>query len=294
MTNEHKPVLLQESIEALNIRKDGTYIDATFGFGGHSRAILDKLGGKGKLIGLELDKEIYDQAKNLFKSCKNLSLYNCNFINVARFALSDDVDKVDGILFDLGTNLYQIKQSGRGFSFLKDETLDMRMDLENDITAEKIVNSYSREKLEEILKNVDERRAFAIARAITETRRRKRIKTTFELSEIVQRVKRRQGKTHPATLTFMALRMEVNDEIENLKKALEHSLKILKGGGRLVVISFHSGEDRIVKNFFKDKGKSPEGSGLKIINKKVITAGREEQIKNPLSRSAKIRVAEHY
>jgi 16S rRNA (cytosine1402-N4)-methyltransferase len=285
----HTTVLLHESVEALNVKPRGVYIDATFGFGGHSREILGKKGFKGRIIGIEVDKQIYDYAKNTFKSYKNLSLYNGNFIDVDRIALSFDLDKVSGILYDLGTNLFQIRESKRGFSFLKNERLDMRLNLKNDLTAERVVNSYTREELEEVLRNVDERFSRPIAKKITEERRKKRIETTEQLAQLVETVKYRKGKTHPATLTFMALRIEVNNELENLKSALTKSIKVLEKGGRLVVISFHSGEDRIVKNFLRESAKQ---GLLKIINKKVITPGRVEEIANPMSRSAKMRVAE--
>jgi len=285
----HTTVLLHEAVEALNIKPNGVYIDATFGFGGHTKEILNQKNFNGRVIGIEVDKKIYDYAKNTFKSYKNLSLYNGNFVNVDRIALSFNLDQVAGIIFDLGTNLFQIKESGRGFSFLKNERLDMRLDLSSDLTAEKIVNSYPRERLEEILKNVDERFYRPIARKITETRRKKRIETTDELVAIVRSVKAQHGKTNPATLTFMALRIEANNELENLKQALTKSTGILEKDGKLVVISFHSGEDRIVKQFLRESQKQ---GFLKIINKKVIIPSRAEQIKNPMSRSAKMRVAE--
>jgi 16S rRNA (cytosine1402-N4)-methyltransferase len=285
----HTTVLPHEAVEALNIKPNGVYIDATFGFGGHSKEILSKKDFYGHLIGIEVDKKIYDYAKDTFKPYKNLSLYNGNFVNVDHIALAFDMDQVSGILFDLGTNLFQIKESGRGFSFLKNEKLDMRLDLKSDLTAEKVVNSYTRERLEEILKNVDERFYRPIARRITESRRKKRIETTNDLVDIVRSVKYQKGKINPATLTFMALRIEVNNELENLKTALTKSIELLERGGRLVVISFHSGEDRIVKNFLRESAK--EGL-IKIINKKVIIPGRAEEIANPMSRSAKMRVAE--
>uniref|UniRef100_A0A7C4R3P6 Ribosomal RNA small subunit methyltransferase H n=1 Tax=candidate division CPR3 bacterium TaxID=2268181 RepID=A0A7C4R3P6_UNCC3 len=289
MENIHTTVLRSEVVDALNLKENGTYIDATFGFGGHTKEIIEKGISNIKVIGIEVDKEIYDNAKNLFKSSKNVFIYNSNFIDVADIVVSCGLDKVDGIIFDLGTNLYQIKESGRGFSFLKNEKLDMRLDLDSDLTAEKIVNSYKREDLERVLKSVDERFYRPIAKKITEFRKKKRIVTTDELVEIVESVKYRKGKIHPATLTFMALRIEINQELENIKKALENSLKILNKKGRLVVITFHSGEDRIVKNFFREKSK--EGI-LKIINKKVILPARQEQKENPPSRSAKMRVVE--
>ena len=289
MENVHKTVLLKEAIDALNLKPNSVYVDATFGFGGHTKEILSKNISNLKIIGIEVDKEIYDNAKNSFNSNKTVSIFNRNFINVPSILLSCGLGKIDGIIFDLGTNLFQIKHSGRGFSFLKNERLDMRFDKNNGLTAEKIVNSYSKEKLEEILKNVDERFYRPIAKRITESRRKKRIETTQELAEIVKSVKYQRGRIHPATLTFMALRIEVNRELENLKKALENSLKILNKNGRIVVISFHSGEDRIVKSFFREK---KERGLIRIINKKVIVASRAEQMINPMSRSAKMRVAE--
>ncbi len=167
--------------------------------------------------------------------------------------------------------------------------MDMRLDQDQELDAEKIVNSYPKERLEEIFKNIDERKYYQIAKEIVSSRKKKRIRTTYDLVEVVERVKKRRGRINPATKVFMALRMEVNNETENLKKALRNSLKILRDKGRMVVISFHSGEDRIVKRFFKEKSK--EGI-LRIINKKVITPSYEETKENPLSRSAKMRVAE--
>ena len=289
MENIHKTVLRSEAVEALNLKTGGVYVDATFGFGGHTKEILSRNISNIKIIGIEVDKEIYEHANNLFKSDKTLFISNSNFINVPSILLSRGFGKIDGIIFDLGTNLFQIKQSGRGFSFLKNEKLDMRLDKNNGLTAEKIVNSYSREKLEEILKNVDERFYRPIAKRITESRRRKRIETTQDLANLIKTVKYQRGRIHPATLTFMALRLEVNNELENLKKALENSLKILNKNGRIAVISFHSGEDRIVKSFFREKA---ERGLIKIINKKVIVPGRTEQMRNPMSRSAKMRIAE--
>jgi len=289
MNNIHKPVLLQEAIKGLNIKKNGTYIDATFGFGGHAKEILKKIGKRGKLIGIEIDSEIYAKAKSLFKHCKNLSLYNCNFIYVDRLVLSDSISKVDGILFDLGINVYQIKKSVRGFSFLENEKLDMRFDSKQELDAYKVINYYSQEELEKIFKNTDERKSRQIAKAIVESRKKQKIRTTFDLVEIIEKVKKRKGRIHPATLVFMALRIEVNKELENLEKALENSLKILRKGGRIVVISFHSGEDRIVKHFLKEKAKQ---GILKIVNKKVIKPSWEEIKKNPLARSAKLRIGE--
>lgn len=286
METIHKPVMLQETIEALQIKPGGTYIDMTFGFGGHSREILKKLNKEGRLIGIEADKDVYDKASNLFKNHKNLSLYNCNNVDVGSFVL----DKVDGIIFDLGTNIYQIKEGGRGFSFLKDEKLDMRLDVDNNpVTAAMILAQYSKEELEDIFFQVNEPFYRRIAKEIVETRKRQKIETTFQLVDLIKRVKRQRGKTNPATLAFMALRITVNKEYENLKIALRESLNLLKSGGRMVVITFHSGEDRIVKRYFQEEKKSAR---LLIINKKVIIPERKEIIENPLSRSAKIRVIE--
>jgi 16S rRNA (cytosine1402-N4)-methyltransferase len=289
MENIHKTVLQKEAVEALNLKPNGVYIDATFGFGGHTREILSKKVKNIKVIGIEADKEIYGHTKNLFKSDKAVSIHRSNFIDVPDILSTCRIGKVSGIVFDLGTNLFQIKESGRGFSFLKNEKLDMRLDLDSDLTAQDVVNSYTREELEEILKRVDERFARVIAKRITEIRKKKRIETTDELVSIVRSVKAQRGKTNPATLTFMALRIEVNEEFKNLLKALENSLEVLESGGRLVVISFHSGEDRIVKNFLREMHRQGK---IRIINKKVIIPSRAEQISNRLSRSAKMRVAE--
>ncbi len=285
----HVPVLLKEAMEGLNIRSQGVYVDATFGFGGHAKEILKNLGPKGKIIGIEVDGETYDYSKTLFEHDESVLLYHCNFVDAFGSGLSRYRGQVDGILFDLGVNSYQIKESGRGMSFLKNEYLDMRLDQKSNLTASKVLNSYSREELEEILKNVDERFARVIARRITEERKIKKIETTEDLIAIVKSVKSFRGKIHPATLTFMALRLEVNRELENLADGLKKSIPYLRSGGRLVVISFHSGEDRIVKRFLREEAKR---GVIKIVNKKVIRSTWEERKKNPLSRSAKMRVAE--
>jgi len=288
MEIKHTTVLKEEAVDGLKVRDDGIYIDATFGLGGHSTEILSRAKNV-KVIGIEVDKEIYKYAKNNFSHNKNISLYNSNFIDVGDVVVSHRLAKVDGVIFDCGTNVYQIKDSGRGFSFLKNERLDMRLDQDGDLTAEMIVNSYPKEELERIFKNVDERFSRPIAKRITEERKKQRIETTEQLVNIVRSVKRQTGKTNPATLVFMALRIEVNNELENLEKGIEECLKVVKSGGRVVVISFHSGEDRIVKRLFKEKEKA---GAIKIINKKVIIPERDELLKNPLSRSAKMRIVE--
>ncbi|MFA7309152.1 MAG: 16S rRNA (cytosine(1402)-N(4))-methyltransferase RsmH [Patescibacteria group bacterium] len=286
--SHHIPVLLDEVITGLQIKPDGVYVDGTFGYGGHSFAIASRL-KKGKVIGFEVDKNVYEHTKHSSKLGKNVFLYNRHFVDAFESFLPYSIDQVDGILFDLGTNVVQIKESGRGFSFVGDEPLDMRLDLSQRTTAADIVNSYTRSQLEEILQKVDESFYKQIAKSIVETRAKKKILTSQQLVEVVERVKFRRGKIHPATLTFMALRIETNDELGVIEKVLPLAFERLKPGGRLAVISFHSGEDTIVKHFFKEKKQEREAI---LINKKVIIATREEERRNPPSRSAKLRILE--
>ncbi|MBI2448588.1 16S rRNA (cytosine(1402)-N(4))-methyltransferase RsmH [Candidatus Microgenomates bacterium] len=288
MTMAHIPVLLAESIEALNIVPDGTYVDATLGFGGHSVAILKKL-NQGKLIGIEIDKNTYDQAKSLFSDRENVFLHCSNFVNAFGSFVPHSFGQVDGILFDLGVNVHQIKESDKGLSFLKNQYLDMRLSESNGPTAADIISSSGEQELVEIFKKADERFARPIAKKIIEQRRRAKIETTDQLAELVGSIKKRRGRTHPATQVFMALRMTVNKELENISKALPDAVEILKPGGRIAVITFHSTEDRLVKNIFKELVAVKK---IKLINKKVITASRKEQLSNPLSRSAKLRIGE--
>ncbi len=287
----HKPVLLNEMLKIFDPKQNQNYIDATFGFGGHSAPILEKIKPKGKLLGIERDEEVLRQAQDKFLKFQNLILVGGNFKNLKEIVKLYNFPLADGILFDLGFNSWQIGESGRGFSFKKDEPLDMRFDQSQDLTAEKILNFWPQDKLSEIFCQYgEESDAKRIAHKITEARRSKPIKTTFDLIEIIKQVKKYRGKIHPATKIFQALRIAVNDELNNIKIALQQTPSLLKRNGELIIISFHSLEDRIIKNFLRSTS-SGQVKTFKIINKKVIKPNYSEILFNPRSRSAKLRAA---
>ena len=269
----HIPVLLKEAIDGLKVKPNGKYIDATIGGGGHAFEILKR---GGVLLGIDIDQDAIDYVKEKLEINKDIFLERGNFRNLKSIARKCGFDKVDGILFDLGVSSHQLDTAKRGFSFRSDAPLDMRMDKESNLTAQYIVNKYSKEALYEIFsKYSEELDSRAIASAIVRARALKPIKTTRELAKILPR----------PTLVFQALRIAVNEELDNLIEGLHSGADILKKGGRMVVISFHSLEDRIVKLRF-DKNK------LKMITKKPIIPNYEEIKVNPRSRSAKLRIFE--
>lgn len=288
----HTPVLLQEVLEIFNPQLGEKYIDATINGGDHAQAVLEKIGSRGKLLGIDWDCGLLERIKNQELRVKNVKFVCGNYRDIGEIANGNGFEKVNGILFDLGFSSYHIEQSGRGFSFLRDEPLDMRYNPEkNALTAEKIVNEWSGEKLEEILQRYgEERLARRITEGIVRERKISRILTTEKLVAVItQSVPRRyvMDRLHPATRTFQALRIAVNNELENLAKALEDSIKLLAPSGKLIVISFHSLEDRIVKRFFKKNSDM-----LHIITKKPVIASRKEIKINPRGRSAKLRAVE--
>lgn len=278
---KHTSVLLKETIEALNVTQGGRYIDATIGGGGHTREILDR---GGTVLGIDQDRDAIDFLKGEFVSgSENLTLLHGNFSDIKELAKKNGFKKVEGIIFDLGLSSYQIDDSGRGFSIKKDELLDMRMDARTQVSALDIINSWNRDELYEIFTKFGEiRPARAITSAIERARRVKRIETTGELALLIEENVRKEGKIHPATKVFMALRIVVNNELTNLKKGLVESLEILEPKGVLAVISFHSLEDRIVKNVMRESGY--------LNSRKPILPEYEETRKNPRSRSAKLRI----
>jgi 16S rRNA (cytosine1402-N4)-methyltransferase len=284
----HIPVLQKEVIEYLDPKPNENFIDCTVGEAGHSLAILENNGPKGKVLGIDLDK---NQILKL-KGIERLILANDNFNNLKEIVKKEKFNSVSGILFDLGMSSGHLEESGRGFSFLKKEPLDMRYDLENPLTAEKILNYWSESEMERILKEFGEERfSSQIAREIVEQRKVRPIKNTVQLIEILKKAipyKYQHQRIHFATRTFQALRISVNNELNNLKQVLPRAAEILKPGGRLLIISFHSLEDRIVKNFFKERSAVGE---LKILTKKPIGPGQQEIKINPRSRSAKLRAA---
>ncbi len=305
----HTPVLLKESIGYLNIQPDGVYFDCTSGGGGHSEEIAKNLSEKGMLVCLDMDSEAIERVK------KRLEHYNCrkyfyhkNFKDIDLIAEELGVKgKINGILADLGTSMFQLKDMTRGFSFMGDGELDMRMNKNSNFTAKEVVNRYTENELASIFKEYgEEKLAKKIARMIVEERKVAPIKTTSKLSEIaVKAYGSRRSKIHPATRIFQAIRIEVNKELDNLRIFLDKAIDSLSKGGRLVVISFHSLEDRIVKNSFREKAKKcicPEtqmrctcggnNAVVKVLTKKVVRPSEEEVKSNPASRSARLRACE--
>src|SRR5665647_747223 len=257
MEFSHKSVLLDECIDGLNIKSDGIYIDGTLGGGGHSSEILKKLNVKGTLIGIDQDQEAIKAAgKRLsdIESKAKLILVNTNFEDIKEVCIDNDITGVDGILLDLGVSSFQLDESSRGFSYQHNAELDMRMDTRNDFSAVNVVNEYTESELIKVIRDYGEENwASRIAKFIVETRKVKSIDTTFELVEIIKAAipsaARRDGP-HPAKRTFQAIRIEVNDELGHLERSLDDFIDVLASGGRLAVITFHSLEDRIVKDCF--------------------------------------------
>ena len=288
----HLPVLKQEVLKYLDPKSDQNFIDCTAGEGGHSLAILEKIKPGGKILAIDRDESNIEILKK--KNFKNLITIEGNYCFLEKIIRKENFKKISGVLFDLGMSSRHPDESGRGFSFRKNEPLDMRYSSqEKGITAWEIINQWPREDLEEIFKKyVEERLSKIIAQRIFEKRKKKTRNTTFDLIEIIQESipnKFKGKKIHPATKVFQALRITVNQELENLKEVLPQAIEILEKEGKVVVISFHSLEDRIVKHFFKEKFK--EGQ-VKILTKKPVIAGVEEIKNNPRSRSAKLRVVQ--
>jgi 16S rRNA (cytosine1402-N4)-methyltransferase len=296
----HIPVLQKEVIEYLDPKPNENFIDATFGEGGHALSILERTKPNGKLLGIEIDPELYEKIKSKISIINDqlsnrLILINDSYTNIKKITQEHNFRPINGILFDLGISSWHLEESRRGFSFKRDEPLDMRFNPQrNRLTAFEILNYWSKEKIEEILRKFGEEKfAKSIAKNIAEKRKIKPIRTTFDLVEIIKASLplkyQRRLKTHPATRTFQALRIAVNNELENLEKTLHSLPRILEREARIVVISFHSLEDRIVKNFFRQKKR--EGI-LQILTPKPITPTFHEIISNPRSRSAKLRAAQ--
>ena len=285
----HIPVLLNEVLQYLNPLAHQNFIDATTGGGGHAKAILEKTGPDGKLIAIDRDVDSIIRAKSNLQEFKNRIIFiNDSFGNILKIVEESGIDNIGGIIFDFGMSTNQLENSGKGFSFQKDEILDMRFDTNKPLTAEDVVNGYSEAQLIEIFEKYgEEPKAKIIAKTIIAVRRNQRIKTTRQLSEIIEKVSRRRGKLNPATLVFQALRIEVNQELAEIEKMLADILKILPSGGKAAFISFHSLEDRLIKNWARDLNKK---NIIKILNKKPIIASVEELAANPKSRSAKLRV----
>lgn len=305
----HTPVLLQEVISEAGLTPGSVFVDCNLGDGGHSQAVIEHLQGKVTVVGFDLDQDAIDRAThNIFSSEKisksgfskeNLHLFRKNFRYLNECFQTTGLHNADAVLFDLGLSSYELQESGRGFTFLKDEPLLMTFgqtkdkDSDYKYTAKDIVNTWEEEHIRQVIEGYGEERfALRIARAIVEARDLKPILTTSELAEIVKNAVpgfARHGRIHPATKTFQALRIAVNDEISSLEEALPQAFDILKAKGKLLVISYHSLEDRIVKRYFRQLVKDEKAKDLA---KKPITSCTEELVRNPRARSAKMRVIE--
>lgn len=300
----HKPVLKEEALSFLVTAKKGIYLDGTLGGGGHSEAILKNINKSGRLIALDLDNDAIHFSRTRLKH-KNFLVEQANFKNLGEVLKKLKIKRVHGILLDLGVSSYQIDTAEKGFSYRASGKLDMRMNSKQQLTAHEIVNTFSEKKLCEIFKKYgEERRYRAISRVIIREREKNVIETTTDLQEIISLVLPYQNRVKSLSRIFQALRIVVNEELENLKAALESGLDYLTTGGRLVVISYHSLEDRIVKNFFKQESRRcvcppdlpicvcGEPGRLKILTKRSIQPSKEEVQRNPRSRSARLRTAE--
>lgn len=293
----HKPVLLNEAIEGLNLKSGDMFFDGTLGGGGHSQKVCEIFGKSVKIIGIDKDSEAIRTANHKFKNLDcDFNFQNDSFRNLDKVLDNLNIESVNAILLDLGLSSDQLENSVRGFTFKKDEPLIMTFSVKNDestVTAKIILNEWSEETIADILFGyADERYAKRIAQKIIERRKIKPIEKTFDFVEIIRSAvpsRYQTGKIHFATKTFQAIRIAVNDEIETLKNGLTKGYERLADKGRIAVISFHSTEDRIVKNFFKERKYLREGS---IIAKKPITASKKELIENPRARSAKLRIFE--
>lgn len=309
MRFEHEPVLLKQTIDALDIKENGIYVDCTVGGAGHSIEILKRMGPDGKLVAIDQDQEALIAATKKLNDYKDQVYFiKCNYAYLGKILDSLSIDKVDGVLMDIGVSSYQLDNGERGFSYHQDAELDMRMDKEQELTAKYIVNNYSKEELEKIFWNYGEEKwGMRIAEFIIESREEKEINTTFDLVTIIKNAipkkVRMEGK-HPAKRIFQALRIEVNKELDVLETGINSAVERLKKGGRLAVISFHSLEDRIVKNIYKELSRGctcpPEfpvcvcnkKETIKVITKKPIIADEKELEVNDRARSAKLRVCE--
>ena len=308
MEFKHVSVLLNECLENLAIKEEGIYVDCTLGGAGHSLHILERLSKKGMLIGIDQDTDALKAAKERLKGYDNVRYVHNNFYNIDSILEELEVEKVDGILMDLGVSSYQLDEGERGFSYMKDAPLDMRMNRDNDFSAYDVVNKYSVDELFRIIKEYGEEKfAKRIANFIVERRKTKNIETTLELVEIIKDAipaKARREGPHPAKRTFQAIRIEVNGELRILNKAIEDGVKRLNKGGRMAIITFHSLEDRLVKLKFRELANPctcpkdfpvcvcGKKAMVKLVSRKAIDPTSEEIEENPRSRSAKLRVIE--
>lgn len=314
METVHKSVLPKEAIEGLNLKKGAVVVDATLGGGGHSQKILEVMGGEGILIAVDRDEEAIERFENKIKEenlnikDENLILVKDNFANIKNILEKIKIDNVDAVLADFGLSSDQLDDKERGFSFNSEAHLDMRMDKNQELSAKEIVNDYDELRLIKILREFGEEKfTTKIVKKIIQAREIKKIETVDELVKIIGQAvpeKYKHQKIHFATRTFQAIRMEVNQELESIEKFIQDVIYRISAGGRLVVISFHSGEDRLVKNLFREMAVNCEcpiefpvcrcsrRAKIKIITKKPIVATETEVAENPRSRSAKLRIVE--
>lgn len=308
MEYKHQAVLLDEAIKYLKIKEDGIYLDGTLGRAGHSSEILKNLSNKGKLIALDRDTAAIKAVEEKFSDNQSLILEHANFQELDQVLKKLEIEAVDGMLFDLGVSSPQLDNPERGFSYQKKGPLDMRMNPKQKLTAQDIVNNYSQSELEKIITEYGEENwAARIAEFIVKMRKKNKLKTTTDLVEVIKaaipKAVRRSGG-HPARRTFQALRIETNNELEQLRNLIDKAVSFLNPGGRVVIITFHSLEDRIVKHKFRDLAKDctcppdfpicvcDKEAEVKVITKSPIQASEQEKEENPRSRSAKMRVAE--
>lgn len=309
MQYRHVPVMVNEVIDYLNCSPGKTYVDGTLGGGGHAKAILEAIGPDGFLVGIDRDPDaIAHTGKSLHSFKPNVQIFHEDFTHLPEILSQLHITHVDGILLDLGLSLHQLEGSGRGFSFMRDEPLDMRMNPDQGQTAGALVNRLSQKDLADLIARYgEERRAVRIAKRIVDSRRQQAIGSSLQLAEIVKKAvpaRYRRGRIHPATRTFQALRIAVNQELASLEEFLDEAVNLLNPGGRLCILSFHSLEDRIVKERFKALakgctcppqfpkcvcGKAPQVS---ILTKRPVRPGPQEVRTNPKARSAKLRAAE--
>ncbi len=303
----HDPVLLSESISYLVTDPGGIYVDCTLGGGGHLNCLMEKLNSEARVIAIDKDETVMNQTRSLFTNKQNITFVYDDFKNLGHVLSQNNIAAVDGILIDLGVSSFQLDESSRGFSYHNEATLDMRMDLNQELNAKYIVNHYSEQQLSQLIFTYGEERfARTIARNIAAYRAAKEIETTLELVEIIKNSipARYKRDKHPARKTFQALRIAVNGEMDSLNQVLPQTIESLKSGGRLCIITFHSLEDRVVKQFYQQRALEcicPPGmpvctcnhqAELKVLTRKPVVPQDEEINNNPRARSAKLRVAE--
>lgn len=304
-TQFHAPVLLEESVEYLITDPGGKYLDATIGFGGHSEVFLKKLNGSAKLIGIDKDIDAFKHIKSKFGEDPRVTVFNTSFRNIDLVSKIEFIEKFDGIFADLGVSSYQLDESGSGFTYRQQTELDLRMNKEEGITAKTVVNEFDEKQLADIIyKYGEEKNSRKIARVICREREKEKIETTTRLKEILESITPKPYQFKTLSRVFQALRIYVNNELDELKEFLEKSVDLLNKGGRIVIISYHSLEDRIVKEIFKYENADcicPPGTPvcicdktqrLKLLTRKPVTPSETEILKNRRSRSAKLRAAE--